>query len=53
MITAVLAGDQTPEEAAKDAQDKINNAIENMETRVVSRGPGVRLIEFPVLSASR
>jgi arabinogalactan oligomer/maltooligosaccharide transport system substrate-binding protein len=30
MITAVLAGDQTPEEAAKDAQDKINKAIENM-----------------------
>jgi arabinogalactan oligomer / maltooligosaccharide transport system substrate-binding protein len=30
MITAVLAGDQTPDEAAKDAEDKINNAIQNM-----------------------
>jgi len=30
MITAVLAGDQTPDAAAKDAEDKINKAIENM-----------------------
>jgi maltose-binding protein MalE len=30
MITAVLSGDQTPEEAAKDAEDKINTAIKNM-----------------------
>jgi arabinogalactan oligomer/maltooligosaccharide transport system substrate-binding protein len=30
MITAVLAGDQKPDAAAKDAEDKINKAIQNM-----------------------
>jgi maltose-binding protein MalE len=30
MITAVLAGESTPEEAAANAEETINNAIENM-----------------------